>query len=280
VANDWAALVPDAPIEPTFDLGRNTYLLYGLPKIGKSSFANEFPGAVFVPTEPGLSQIRHFQIPPTGYCDSWASIGKACLALDTPKARERFKVIVVDTVDNAYLACERFICAERGVKTVQELGYGVGTGLVATEFRRVMLKLISLGYGVVFVSHAELKEFQEPNGAKYDRIVPTVPDRARRLINGLVDHILYFGMASVQVPDGMGGVRIADGRVIKCKPSRGYDAGGRLEMPDDVLAVGGPAETFAAFAAAHAAAAKDRAGKLAGIVPVTFDSRAKFSGKK
>lgn len=274
-------LIPDEPTEPEFDLSGKMILLYGLPKIGKSSLANQFPGAIFVPTEPGLSHIRHFQIPPNGFCATWGDLGKACKALATDKARSRFKTVVIDTVDNAWLSCERFICQREGIKTIQEQGYGVGAGKVLAEFRNAMQQFVQLGYGLIFTSHAEIKEFDDPHHGRFSRIVPTLPERARKMVAGLVDHILYFGLDQVSVPDG-DGVRMVDCRVIRCRPSRGWDAGGRIELPADIVAIGGAAETYRAIVDAHAkaveVAAKQDKKNLSGAVPVGLEGRAKFGG--
>ena len=47
--------LPTTKTKPTTDLAKQSILLYGVPKLGKSSFASQFPEARFFECEPGLN---------------------------------------------------------------------------------------------------------------------------------------------------------------------------------------------------------------------------------
>ncbi len=49
--------------KPTTDLAKQSILLYGVPKLGKSSFASQFPEAMFFECEPGLNHLEVFKVP-------------------------------------------------------------------------------------------------------------------------------------------------------------------------------------------------------------------------
>ena len=44
--------------EPTFDIDHLSMLIYGQPKIGKSTFCSRFEHALFMATEPGLNYLK------------------------------------------------------------------------------------------------------------------------------------------------------------------------------------------------------------------------------
>lgn len=275
-------LIPDEPIAPTWDIGRARILLYGPPKIGKSSLANEFPGSIFLPTEPGLSWIKHHQIPAGGgIIESWEQIGQAFAALRTQKARERFKTVIIDTVDIAWILCERYVCAKNGVNVPADLAYGKGYQLVSGEFHRMLAGIERLGYGVILLSHAEIKEFENAETkARTSKIVPSYPDKCRRLVNPYVDMILLYGVETLPT-QAEGGVRMLDHRTIRCRSAIGYDAGDRTRtMPERIVLPSNPRDAYAALAKAYSEGAEQIArdgGAAAGAVhiPVGFEKKAK-----
>ncbi len=55
--------LPTTKTKPTTDLAKQSILLYGVPKLGKSSFASQFPEAMFFECEPGLNHLEVFKVP-------------------------------------------------------------------------------------------------------------------------------------------------------------------------------------------------------------------------
>lgn len=50
-----------------------------------------------------------------------------------------------------------------------------------------------MGYGIIFISHAQEKTIKE-NGEEYSRIIPACPSIAANIVNKLVDFIIYIGI--------------------------------------------------------------------------------------
>jgi len=50
-------VLPTEASKPVTELGKQTILLYGSPKLGKSSFASKEPGSLFFECEPGLNHF-------------------------------------------------------------------------------------------------------------------------------------------------------------------------------------------------------------------------------
>lgn len=212
--------IPTATTKPKGALEDQSILLYGMPKIGKSTMAASFPGAVFLPFEPGLNHLEHFQIPTEGIIESWEEFLQAAALL--AGGEHDFKTVVIDTVDIAYALCAEHVCSKRGVEYTGDMAHGKGWALVAAEFMRVIRKLAGLPYGLVLISHAKVRTV-EVNGIEREHVTTTLTESARKVLAGLVDMILYVDVDEVN--DEGGGTRYR--RVLRTKPSKRFDAGDR-----------------------------------------------------
>ena len=111
-----------------------------------------------------------------------------------------------------------------------DLGYGKGWALINNEFHRVLTKMAFMPYGLFLVSHSVEKEIETRTG-KYTRIVPTLPDKARKIVVGMVDLILYCDLEAVTDEEGKTSYR----RVMRTKPSPHYEAGDRTgRLPETI----------------------------------------------
>jgi hypothetical protein len=94
--------LPTTKTKPTTDLAKQSILLYGVPKLGKSSFASQFAEAMFFECEPGLNHLEVFKVPTY----SWDAFLEACKLL--AKGDHNFKTLVIDTVD-ILITCRQVI---------------------------------------------------------------------------------------------------------------------------------------------------------------------------
>jgi hypothetical protein len=218
------AILPTAKTAPKPHLADLTVLLYGKTKIGKSGFCSHAEGALFLATEPGLNALDVFQAP----IQSWDELLAACAEIT--EGKHPFKTVIIDTVDNAYKFCTDYILKKFKIEHESDLGYGKGYALINNEFQRVLTKMAFLPYGLFLVSHAKEIEVETRTG-KYTRIVPTLPDKARKIVLGMVDMVLYCGLEQSTGEDGEPRLR----RVIRTKPSLYYEAGDRTGRLPDVI---------------------------------------------
>ncbi len=209
-------MLPKEKTPPQVDLSNQTILLYGPAKAGKSSFCAGADKALFLATEAGLNHLDVFQIP----IASWDDFLEACK--DIAEGKHSFKTIIVDTIDNAYRMCSEYVCKLHGIKHESDLSYGKGFALVNSEFHRVINKLSLLPYGLFLVSHAQEREVESRTG-KYTRFMPSLSDKARKIILGMSDLILFFDIEDDTDEDG----NTVQRRVIRTKPSKHYEAGDR-----------------------------------------------------
>ena len=217
-------MLPTTKTPPKSELSDLTLLLYGKSKYGKTGWASEADNALFLATEPGLNHLEVFQVP----ISSWEDLLAACKEI--AEGNHSFRTIVIDTIDNAFLMCTEYICRRHKVDHVSDLTYGKGYALVSGEFQRVLNKLAMLPYGLFLISHSQEREVETRTG-KVTRIVPTLPDKARKIVLGLVDVILYGDTETTAGPDGKPVTR----RVLRTKPSASYEAGDRTgRLPETI----------------------------------------------
>jgi len=231
--------MPAAKSKPTLDLAAKSILLYGSPKTGKSTFASQFPNALFLECEPGLNCLEVFKIPTY----TWPDFLDACKLIAA--GNHPYKTIVVDTVDNAFKYCSDHVNAQHKVEYEGDLPHGKGWAFVKNEWHRVLTRLCSLGYGVVLISHAVDKTVETRTG-ELTRTQPSLPDRARAVVLGLVDMILYCDMVSIKDKDG----NVTAQRIIRTRPHPAYEAGDRTGRLPEVLPL-----NFDAFAKAFSPSA-------------------------
>jgi len=217
-------MLPTAKTPPKAELADLSVLWYGKTKIGKSSTCAQADGALFLATEAGLNHLETYQAP----IASWEEMLQACAEIAGGK--HPFRTIIVDTVDQAYRLCTEYVCAKFKIDHESDLGYGKGYALVNNEFTRVLTKLSLLPYGLYLISHAQEKDVETRTGS-ITRIVPTLPDKARKIVLGLVDMVLYCDLEITSGPNGEQCMR----RVIRTKPSLHYEAGDRTGRLPEIL---------------------------------------------
>ena len=206
--------IPTERTKVTTTLGDQVITLYGTPKIGKSTFASQFPNALFAATEPGLNHLEVYQVP----IKDWTEFTQVCAILG--KDPQQVETLVIDTVDILYEHVKAHVCGLAGIQHPSDLSYGKGFSMVNGEFRRVLAKLGTLRtkdggkMGLVIVSHAKEIEVDTRTG-KQLRWAPTLPPSARNIIEGMSDLLLFADVES----DGS--------RVLRTKPSPKWVAGDR-----------------------------------------------------
>jgi hypothetical protein len=199
-------------------------LVYGPPKIGKTTFCSCADGALFFATEPGLNSLEAYQVPIPTWEDFLIS------GAELSAGNHQFKTLIVDTIDNAFRLCTEHFLKRLGIAHESDLGYGKAYSIINTEFARVLTKLAFLPVGLFLVSHIKVLELDGRTG-KYTRIVPNLPDKVRQSVLGMADMILYCDIEMDTGADGKPGFR----RVIRTKPSPFYEAGDRTgRLPETI----------------------------------------------
>lgn len=206
--------LPTEKSAPSLNPDRLKALLYGPPKIGKSTFASKInpDHTLFIATEPGLGSLEVFQAAPA----NWAGFRQ--IGADLAEDPQHFEVIVIDTVDELYRMCSDHVCADLGIKHPADADYGKGWQAVRDEFALRVGKLTGLGLGVWFISHSEDREVKKKVGTK-TVTQPSLTGQGRKFLTGFVDFIF---LATWE------GDEEKDERVLRTQGGEGHEAGGRV----------------------------------------------------
>lgn len=185
-------LLPTKYKEVSNDFGSFSMLLYGEKKIGKTSLCSQFPDATFLMFEPGdkALSIRSVHVP------SWKAAKNLLDQLEDDSRSDDpvHKTVIMDVADKAYDQCFKYMCQKMGIMHPQdENDYGKSWGEIKKEWERFLVRLLSLGKGVIFISHAKFNQITKRDNSKIDVLGPTVGGQALGVLEGLVDTIAYYG---------------------------------------------------------------------------------------
>lgn len=220
-----ATTLPTTKTPTKKELADFTILLYGEPKIGKSTFASQFDKPLFLATEAGLNSLEAYQMPIT----SWEDFLEACGLIAGGK--HEYKTIVIDTVDNLAKYCSDYILKKNNVLHESDLDFGKGYTMEGNEFLRVITKLGLLPYGLFLISHSELKEIKTRTST-ITKAVPTLAKTFRKVVLGMADIILYAHTVQKTTKEGVA----EEVRVLRTKAAETWEAGDRTgKLPEALV---------------------------------------------
>lgn len=180
-----ALALPAKKSVPSSRMDDYSWLLFGEKKIGKTTLLAQAEDTLFLMTEPGGKALSIYQVPIT----TWPEFQGYVKLVERDN---RFKRVVVDTIDLAFKLAEKHALKKLGIDDPSEEAWGKGWRAIRDEFTPWIQRLLSCGKGVAFISHSVEREVKRRDGSKYDRIQPTMPGQARDVIEGMVDIWTYY----------------------------------------------------------------------------------------
>ena len=190
------------PHQVSRDMRGYSVFFYGEPKSGKTTTATKFPNHLLLAFEKGYNAIPGAMAQPI---NTWSEFRKVLKMLKDPAVKEKFETIIIDTADIAYDYCEKYVCANAGVDTIGDIGYGKGYTMVANEFDSSLRSIVQMDYGLVLISHAVDKTFKDERGIEFNQIVPTLGNKPRNIVSRMSDIIGYT--RSIEI-DGVNTVKM------------------------------------------------------------------------
>ncbi len=218
-------------------LSNRIQLWHGEPKVGKTVQANRVPGgSFFLKFEPGHDHIKHMG----EVCDTWAKFLGVGRALYNAKKRGEelpFDTVIVDTAGEAFRRCQEHELRKLGLEHESDADFGKGYSMVENEFRRRMVGLCNLGFGVIMIAHSGEKTLtngKTGNAKKeWTRIAVDFTKAATRVIPPMADLILFFCKELNEQTQ-------QEDRVIKTRGTNVYQAGVRyppgwkVQLPETI----------------------------------------------
>lgn len=211
-------MIPTKKTEKEKDYLKKKYLIYGTPKSGKSTIISNLGDdknkILFFATEAGHGELEVYKWTKADGSDptNWDDFRAFVQELTTTE--HDFKAVAIDTADNLFMWCANYVNKKNKVDHESDLAFGKGYTLIKDEFLRVINYLTQKGYGVIFVSHKSEGEVTK-DGRKFTQVSNTLPNTAKKIINGLCDYIFYFH------------TDLEGNRVIRTKATESIEAGDR-----------------------------------------------------
>lgn len=162
-------------------------VIHGVHGVGKTSLAAAAPGVVFVRTEDGLGTLR---VPAFPLAHDFNGVMDALKAL---RGDHKYKTVVVDSVDWLEPMIWTSVAFENGKQGIEDFGYGKGY-VYADALWKDFLNLLTFlrddrAMTVILIAHTEIKRFDAPDTAPYDRYGLKLHKRAAALVNEWADII-------------------------------------------------------------------------------------------
>jgi hypothetical protein len=222
-------------------------LIHGLPGIGKTSLAAQFPDPIFLCAEAhGADEQPVARWPET--VESWDDVRDVARRLTVEE--HRFKTLVIDKIEDIEPLCwkETLKRDPKGRTLMVEAfdGYQKAFDVAIDDWRNLALDIERMqaarGINVVLLSHAMRRNFKDPTQENYDRWEPNVEKRAAAFLVGWVRTVLFLDQdvitAKLEKGDKAKAKVVETGaRVIRTERNAAYDAKNRLALPS-VLPMG------------------------------------------
>jgi hypothetical protein len=223
-----------------------TWLIMGLPGIGKSTLASGFDGALVLCTS--RKEIGSLVVPFL-LIDSWEKMLEVTdELLNNRQKYAQYRFIVIDFVDAVFTMCESAMCEKLGVQHQSDAQYGKGTDLIDGIFKRWVTELVASDYGIVFVSHVVQKDVIVPGGM-ITKTVCSMKARGRNILFPLVNVIGCMEYKTVKVPNTTTGkIELQRKRIINFSGSEYVEAKDRDGiLPDEVVLTKDAKRNFQVF---------------------------------
>lgn len=225
-------------------------ILYGVPGIGKTSFAAAIPNTVMITdsSERGIETLKEAGIIPENFpvmppVKSWGDLLEAVDSLRT--GEHQYKCAAFDTLGGIERLCHEEVCrrdyggewGERGFGSYQR---GFETSLA--DWRLFINALDALrderGMSIVLLGHAKVSPFKNPSGPDFDRYNVDVHHKTWALTHKWADIVLFanyeLNFTSSEEKQGKGKAKGGKVRILYTEHEAAFDAKNRHSLPAEI----------------------------------------------
>lgn len=145
-----AIVLPTKKTKASFSMQNIKMMVYGVNRVGKTTFCSRAESPLFILTEPGGDYIEAYKY----HVKSIGEYKELIKALQ--KGKHPYKSYVLDSIDGLAWLIEEDLCQALKVKTVAEIPFGKGNAAARAELERQVRSLVDLPGAVYATSHARL----------------------------------------------------------------------------------------------------------------------------
>ena len=212
-------------------------LVYGPEGVGKTTFAAQVPGCVFIDTEGSTKHMDVARFDPPHDLDE--VVDQLTYVMGHPK---EFGAVVIDTVDWLEKLIFNHVCVEKKIQNIEDIGYGKGYVYAKAKMQQLlelMQTIVDFGVHVVLVCHSMIRKFELPDEmGSYDRYMLKLNEKnIAPIIKEWVDLMLFVNYRTDIVTDADGKTKKGKGgqkRIMYANHSACWDAKNRFGLPDEM----------------------------------------------
>jgi len=216
-------------------------VLYGTEGIGKTTFASQFPGAIFIDTEGSTSHMDVARVPDP---QSFEEIVEDVKYFQNHT--EELQTLIIDTADWAEKEAVLEIIASGKDKnppytSIESVPYGKGYTILAEKMGRLLNECSTLterGINVVITAHSMMRKVELPDEmGSYDHYELKCEKKTSPLIKEWADLLLFANYKTYIVEDSQTGKKKGTGgakRVMYTAHTAAWDAKNRFGLKDEL----------------------------------------------
>lgn len=211
-------------------------VIYGPEGIGKSTFAAQAPGPLFIDTEGSTSRMNVRRLPaPTSFTMIQEEIR---YVISNPTVCQ---TLVLDTADWAERLCRDGVCSKNSKSGLEDFGYGKGYTYVYEDFGRMLNLLDQVtdrGINVIVTAHAAMRKFEQPDeSGAYDRwelkLINAQKCSVANMVKEWADMVLFANYETFVVKNEEKKNKVYGGkRVMYTTHHPCWDAKNRFNLPE------------------------------------------------
>jgi len=169
-------------------------------------------------TEPGAKGLTIFNFNgENGGVTNWDILRRG---VDLLEKTDRFKTVVIDTVERAYDQCLEYVSKKLGIVHPGDVDdFGKSWSAVRKEFSGQLTRLINTGRGIIFTAHTSREDINRRSGESFAIIEPKLSKIAKTEVGSIVDNQFYVSHAK--------DMKGSDIRIIFTSPDELVVAGSR-----------------------------------------------------
>jgi len=175
---------------------RRKIIIYGPPKLGKSTLAGSTQNSIMIPTE---DRVSHIDCDKTPVVHSYKEIMEIFETLLEEK--HSYNRVIIDTLDWFEPLLHEHICKEKGFKSItddhnKDTAFFKGLKYHAVEGWKNFLYncdvLRKHGFDIILVAHSRIIQESPPDSDQYDKYVMKIDKHALAVVEEWADVIAFY----------------------------------------------------------------------------------------
>lgn len=219
----------------------NKIVIFGVPKVGKSSLASQFPNVLFIDVEGGLDYLEN-EVMATDKIESFDDILRELKRLhDSDK--KQFDWIAIDSLDWCEdLAQERLVKAYNAEsivdKKVADFAYYNGVISAASDTKKIFKWLDAIykkhGTKALFICHSKVETVNLPGKEPYSRHQLDTSKYVASHADEWADLMVFLDFSFHVTKNGKKEVLSEPKPVIKAGSDPSFIGGGRMKLSKEI----------------------------------------------